>query len=193
MKKLLVCLLAAFAMISCTQEPKVMKKEKVSMYEVTDMFGEMKQKETPTLVIVREFLQNTNINKVSIYEGGGTLVYTENYTYDANGTPVKSYKSMMDFLTEEEILEDGQWFKVSQGNKSLLPKDHKIKGYEFYDYVVIKEDGSAEFIEPIMGAEFKGEITEKDKNGNWIKYTANTVLDTTPQMVIQREIVEVWE
>lgn len=198
MKKLILALISIITLVSCTTEtkPSIIKKETINIYEVKDTFGELKKSETPMVAIIRECNELGNITKIGYYEGDGKVVYTETYTYDENNTPIKSSKQATAMgglmtLTENISLEDGQWFKEENGNKTLLGNNYQITGYQYKDYIEVKENGNAIFTENVMGVECDGKVNTTDKNGRWTNYTAITKSVEIPQMIFER-IIELW-
>lgn len=197
MKKLLMIIPIVIAFASCSGvKQSIIKKEKINFYEVKDTFGELKKSETPMMVIIRECDKIGNITKVGFYKADGKLIFSGTYIYNENGEIIKSTKQTGDYgflsITENIYCEDGRWFKEENGNKTLLGADYKITDYKYADYIQAKEDGIYFFKEPIMGFECEGKINKTDKSGHWIEFTATMQSVETPQMILEREISEIW-
>lgn len=196
MRKLLFAL-ALLVFASCTEKtPEIIKKERINVYEVTDTFGELKKKETPSMVIVRECNQGGNITKLGFYNGeSGEVLFGQTFVYNEQGIAVRCSKQATNgifSITEDIYKEDGRWFKNEDGKTTLLGEDYHIADCVYTDFVQCDENGICIFIMPsVIGGECAGEIIKKDKTGKWIEFSIITQDVGTPQMILEREL-EMW-
>lgn len=198
MKKIISALMLLFILASCagTKQAPIVKKEKINIYEVVDNLGELKEKETPLMIVIRECNQDGNIEKMCYYDGEkGGVLFSQVFSYDGNGKATKYVQQAINgffSMTESVYNEGGRWFKNEDGDITLLGEDYEITNCVYTDFVKYKEDGSCVFALPILEAECEGEILEKDKYDRWIKFSAKTQLASTPRLIFIREFVEVW-